>query len=142
VLDVKHAIDMADQYWGGGPGIAIQHTIPRKSLPPPRTSLPVLPRHARLRAWIQRRVRRLVHGWWAWELIAAAVSVAATVALDALLASADQHLQETWTVGSTQLTLNTLVAIIATIIRASLLLVVAGALNQRYVYRGGGWITL
>lgn len=106
--------------------------VPRKctyrSLNPKK--LPVLPRHVRLRAWIRQHGRQLVHGWWAWELIAATVSVAATAALVGLLADADQRRQQTWAVGNTQLTFNTIVVAIGTIIRSSLLLVVAGALNQ------------
>jgi Protein of unknown function (DUF3176) len=76
------------------------------------------------------RWRRLVHGWWTWELIAAAVTVAAMLGLIDLLAQADRHPRQSWVIGGSQLTLNTLVAAISTVIRSSLLLLVAGALNQ------------
>ena len=52
------------------------------------------------------------------------------IALIGVLAGADQHKQKNWAVGGTELTLNTIVAAIGTIIRSSLLLAVAGALNQ------------
>lgn len=100
-----------------------QHTIRRKPLPT-TSSQP------HQRTWISRHGRSLVHGWWAWELIAASVSVAAMIALIGVLAGADKHKQKNWAVGGTELTLNTVVAAIGTIIRSSLLLAVAGALNQ------------
>lgn len=114
---------MTDQQAGAVPGV-------RARLLPSSKKLPVLPRRVRLVAWIRRYGRQCVRFWWAWELIAATVSAVAMVALVALLAKADQHQQQTWGVGNTQLTLNTIVAAIGTIIRSSLLLVVAGALNQ------------
>lgn len=122
-FDVSHVTNMADQQSGTVPKVGVHHS-------PSRKKLPVLPRHVRVRAWIRRCGRQFVHGWWAWELIAATVSVAAMVALVALLAEADQQQQQNWAVGNTQLTLNTVVVAIGTIIRSSLLLVVAGALNQ------------
>lgn len=92
--------------------------------------LPSLPRHIRLGNWFRLRGRYVVHGWWAWELIAATVSVAATIALIVLLSEVDRRPQQTWAVGSTQITLNSVVVAIATLVRTSLLLVVAGAVNQ------------
>jgi Protein of unknown function (DUF3176) len=71
-----------------------------------------------------------VRGWWAWELISAIVCVVATVALIVPLARTDGSQQQSWEIGRTQLSLNALVAVISTVIRASLLLIVAGALNQ------------
>lgn len=95
-----------------------------------RKPLPTASAQTRQRTWISRHGRSLVHGWWAWELIAASVSVAAMIALIGVLAGADKHKQKNWAVGGTELTLNTVVAAIGTIIRSSLLLAVAGALNQ------------
>lgn len=95
-----------------------------------RKELPAVPQRARLKAWTAQRGRRLVHGWWAWELIAASISILAMVTLIVVLVEADQHQQQSWAVGNTQLTLNTIVAAIGTVIRSSLLLAVAGALNQ------------
>jgi len=43
---------------------------------------------------------------------------------------ADGRQQQTWTIGNAQLTLNTIVVAISTVMRSSLLLVVGGALNQ------------
>ncbi|MCJ1323095.1 hypothetical protein MMC15_008447 [Xylographa vitiligo] len=95
-----------------------------------RKKLPTLPRHISIWARPRRGWRRWLRGWWIWESAAAGVSLTATVVLIALLAQADRRQQQAWAVGSTQLTLNTLVAAVATVIRTSLLLVVAGALNQ------------
>lgn len=114
---------MADQQSGAIPGKSVHRSLSRKKLP-------VLPRHVRFSTWVRGHGRQFVHGWWAWELIAATVLVTAMVVLIALLAKADQRQQQNWTVGNTQLTFNTIIVAIGTIIRSSLLLVVAGALNQ------------
>jgi len=74
--------------------------------------------------------RSIMRGWWAWELIAATVSILAMAGLLAVLLYVDRHKQRVWNVGGTQLTVNTIIAAIGTIMRSSLLLVVAGALNQ------------
>ncbi|MCJ1405627.1 hypothetical protein MMC11_008855 [Xylographa trunciseda] len=95
-----------------------------------RKKLPTLPRHISLWARLRRSARRWFRGWWIWELAAAGVSLAATVALVVLLAQADRRQPQAWAVGGMELTLNTLVAAIATVMRTSLLLVVASALNQ------------
>lgn len=58
------------------------------------------------------------------------VSLTAMVILVIVLAQADQHQQPSWAVAGTELTLNTVVAAIGTVIRTSLYIVVAGALNQ------------
>jgi hypothetical protein len=62
-----------------------------------------------------------VHQRWAWEPNAATVSVAAMGALIVVLAEADPQQQQTWAVGNTQLTLNTIVVAIGTVMRSSLL---------------------
>ncbi|KFX93220.1 hypothetical protein O988_06926 [Pseudogymnoascus sp. VKM F-3808] len=95
-----------------------------------RKSLSTLPRYARILTSLRRRGRKLVRGWWAWELIAATISLVATVALISVLLSVDRHEQRAWNIGGTQLTINTIIAALGTIIRLSLLLVVGGALNQ------------
>ena len=58
------------------------------------------------------------------------MSLAATLVLVVLLVQADRRQQQAWAAGGTQLTLNTLLAAVATVVRTSLLLVVTGALNQ------------
>lgn len=95
-----------------------------------RKKLPSLPQHIHLWAVIKRWNRRLFYRWWTWELVAASVMIAATIGLIALLAQANQRPQETWAIGNTQLTLNTLVVAISTIMRSALMLAVGGALNQ------------
>ena len=73
---------------------------------------------------------KVVHAWWLWEVAAAIVLIVATIALIVVLKTADQQQQRPWLVGNTQLTLNTVIAIVSIIMRASLLVMVGGALNQ------------
>ena len=68
--------------------------------------------------------------WWAWEIVAAVLSMSAVVALVVVLGDADQQQQRPWLIDDTQLTLNTIIAIISTVLRATLLVMVSGALNQ------------
>ena len=101
------------------------------ALPPPRQKdLPPIPWHTRLVSKVKHTPKRLVHWWWTWELLASALSIIATVALIAVLRQADGNAQQSWMIGNTELTLNTIVAGISTVIRAALLVAVAGALNQ------------
>lgn len=92
--------------------------------------LRTLPRLVGLISKIKKRWSKLTHNWWAWEISAAVVSVGASAALITVLAKANGRQQQFWNIGSTQLTLNTVVAILSTVIRAALLVTVAGALNQ------------
>ncbi len=71
-----------------------------------------------------------LYGWWAWELVAAVVAVAAMGALLGVLAAADGQPQQSWAIGNTQLTINSIIAAIGTVVRLALLATVAGALNQ------------
>ena len=68
--------------------------------------------------------------WWVWEIVAAIISMSAAIALIVILRDADQQQQRPWFIGNTQLTLNTTIAIISTILRTTLLVMVSGALNQ------------
>ena len=96
-----------------------------------RKSLPKLPRHVGPLSKIKRIFADFISNqWWTWEIAAACVSIGATIALIVILKNADQQQQRPWNIGNTQLTLNTVIAIISIIIRASLLVMVAGALNQ------------
>ena len=52
------------------------------------------------------------------------------LAIVVVLAEADKHQQQTWSIGNTQLTINAIIAALATVARSSLLVAVAGALNQ------------
>ena len=97
---------------------------------PRQKELPPVPWHAHLFSKLGRLCKRLVRWWWTWELLASALSIAATIALIVVLWQADGNAQQSWMIGSTQLTLNTIVAAISTVIRAALLVAVAGALNQ------------
>jgi hypothetical protein len=72
----------------------------------------------------------LVQYWWAWELSSAAVSTIATCGLVAALVDADERPLQFITLGPAQFTLNSYVAAFSTVIRASLLVTVAGPLNQ------------
>lgn len=95
-----------------------------------RKLLPTLPWHVGPLSRLKRGCNSVIYTWWAWEYAGAIVSIAATIALVVVLREADQQQQRPWMIGSTQLTLNTVVAIISTVIRASLLVMTAGALNQ------------
>lgn len=95
-----------------------------------RKSLPTLPRHVGPISRLERTCKNVLYTWWAWEYAAAVVSIGATITLVVVLREADQQQQQPWIIGSTELTLNTVVAIISTTIRASLLVMTAGALNQ------------
>ena len=97
---------------------------------PRQKDLPLIPWHTQLLSKLKRSCKRLVRWWWAWELLASALSIAATIALIAVLWQADNNTQHSWIIGNTELTLNTIVAAISTIIRAALLVTVEGALNQ------------
>jgi hypothetical protein len=92
--------------------------------------LPVVPRHRRILFQITFVCKRLVRYWWAWEFLAAAMSITATIALIIVLREADGRAQRSFHIGAAQLTLNTIVAAISTIIRSSLMVTVAGALSQ------------
>ena len=122
-LRSSSTIVMTDQQLSQSSVSPSRHSLCNKKLPP-------LPLHSCLWVLVQRFYQRYVSGWWAWELLSAAVSVLAMIGLFALLLQADKRQQESWTIGNTQLTLNTLVAVISTIMRSSLLLSVAGSLNQ------------
>ena len=73
---------------------------------------------------------KLAHDWWAWECVASAISIAATAGLVATLAVTDGDKQPEWGVGSARITLNAIVAAMATVIRTALTIVVGGALSQ------------
>lgn len=79
---------------------------------------------------IRAHWERLWSFWWAWEVWSAFFALAATVALIIVLQQADGRQQQSLAIGVTQLTLNTTVAIISTMIRAALLVMVTGALHQ------------
>jgi hypothetical protein len=68
--------------------------------------------------------------WWPWEVFAATISIAATVALIAVLHSVNGHPLQSASFGDAQISINTVVAAITTIIRTSLLVTIAGPLNQ------------
>lgn len=95
-----------------------------------RKLLPTLPRHVGPISRLKRTCKNIIYTWWAWEYAGALVSIGATIFLVVVLREADQQQQRPWMIGRTQLTLNTVVAIISTVIRASLLVMTAGALNQ------------
>ena len=92
--------------------------------------LPALPCHARLLSSFKCGSQRLVKHWWAWEILAAALSIAATIGLVVILAKSDGVSLESLSFGAAHLSLNTIVAAVSTVIRAALAVTVAGALNQ------------
>ena len=92
--------------------------------------LPILPRYVRALSQFQQKCKALVRYWWAWELLAAAVSIIATINLIVVLAVNNGKSLQAPLFGYSQFSLNGLVAAISTVVRTSLLLVVGGALNQ------------
>ena len=52
------------------------------------------------------------------------------VAIVVILAEANEQQQQTWAFGNTQLTVNAVIAAIGTVSRSTILVAVAGALNQ------------
>ena len=96
----------------------------------PEKHLPILPRHVRALSLCKRKCKALIRYWWAWELLAAAISISATVILIAVLRVNDGQPLQAPLFGYSEFSINGLVAAISTVIRTSLLLVVGGALNQ------------
>lgn len=72
----------------------------------------------------------LIFKWWVCEIGASIISIGGSITLLVVLKNADQGPQRPWIIGNTQLTLNTVVAIVSTVIRASLIVMISGALNQ------------
>ena len=92
--------------------------------------LPVLPSHIHLYSKVKLWCKGLVRYWWAWELLAAALSIVATIVLIVILRINDGQPQQSFSFGAAQFSLNALIAAISTVVRASLLVATAGALNQ------------
>ena len=93
--------------------------------------LPSLPKHVLRIAKIKRSCANVIYtSFWGWEYAAVLVSAVATITLILLLKSADQQQKRSWTIGNTQLTLNALIAIISSMIRASLVVLLSGSLTQ------------
>jgi hypothetical protein len=91
---------------------------------------PVPPWRTRYLTTFKRSWQSFVHYWWAWEFLAATLSLLATAALIATLVVTDGRPLQSMTFGSVQISLNAFVAAISTVIRTSLLVTVAGPLNQ------------
>ena len=95
---------------------------------PNEKPLPTVPPHVRLLSRVKSWIKGLVRWWWAWEVLATTLSIAATVTLIAVLTQANGRVKTSWSLG--KLTLNATVAAISTIVRAALLVAIAGPLNQ------------
>ena len=92
--------------------------------------LRTVPPYARLFSLFRSRCKRRVQWWWAWKVLATAIPIAATLSLIIVLSQADGRVQKYWTYGAAQLPINTIVALLSTVIRAALLVAVTGALSQ------------
>ncbi|KAJ9616709.1 hypothetical protein H2200_000428 [Cladophialophora chaetospira] len=106
-------------------------SIPLQKLSPAKIlRFPVVPK----RRWASFELRRswqtFTQGWWLWELLASALSFAATIALIVTLAITDGHEQQSYGIARAKLTLNAIVAAISTVIRTALMFAVSGALSQ------------
>ena len=88
------------------------------------------PAHARLALCIRKLYRRLSRPWWAWEIFSAIISLVATISLLVVILQVDKQEQQFWAIGGTLLIINTIVVGIGIVLRTTLLLAVAGALNQ------------
>ena len=97
---------------------------------PPEKELPIVPAHIRIFTILLRKCKALVRHWWAWDYLAAATSVVAMIILIITLAENDGQLQQSFWLGAVPISLNALVAAISTVMRTSLAVTVAGALNQ------------
>lgn len=92
--------------------------------------LPTVLPYARLFSLFRSRCKGLVQWLWAWDVLATAISIAATIFLIIMLSQPNRHLQRSWTFGAAQLTINTIVALLSTVIRAILLVALTAALRQ------------
>jgi hypothetical protein len=92
--------------------------------------LPSLSKGCHIFARFRRACKHVVRSWWAWEILAGIVSLVAVGALMFVLVATDGQQQRLLQIGSLQVSLNTVVAAISTVLRTSLIVTVAGPLNQ------------
>ena len=97
---------------------------------PASKTAPAIPWYKRLLSFIGRTCMSIVEYWWAWEILGAILSIAATASLIAVLAYEDGRVQQPLPFGATTISLNTIVAALSTVIRTSLAVAIAGPLNQ------------
>lgn len=77
------------------------------------------------------RADTILHNWWLWESLSAVLGILAVVALYEILRAYDQQLVPQWNLPrNTTITLNTVVSILSTVIRGSLLLPIAECISQ------------
>ena len=62
--------------------------------------LPIVAPYARLFSLLRGRYKGLVQWWWAWEVLATAISIAPIVSLTVVLSHADGRLQKPWAFGA------------------------------------------
>ena len=116
----------------GPPPLVSPTTRPAQAVPPGTIARKPLP--VSTQSQLKPRSRsgwwRLGQYWWAWQILAAALSLAATAALIITLIEIDGHKQYTLKIGHAHVTLNAIIALISTVIRTSLFVTVGGALSQ------------
>ena len=78
--------------------------------------LPTVAPYVRLVSLLGGRCKGLVQWWWAWEVLATAIAIAPIVSLAVVLSQSDGCLRKSWAFGATQLTFNTIVAFLSTVI--------------------------
>ena len=105
--------------------------VPELGFPAPlEKKLPAVPIHIRYLSILSQGCKALVRHWWAWDFLAAGLSILAAIALIALLTKNNGQLQQPFWLGIIPVSLNVLVVAISTVVRTSLLVTVAGAFNQ------------
>ncbi|KAI0097971.1 hypothetical protein GGR51DRAFT_566012 [Nemania sp. FL0031] len=92
--------------------------------------LPVLSKRITFASRLSLACKRLMQYWWAWELLAATLSITAAVALVIVLIEYDERPQQDIAMGTLNFSLNALVAALSTVLRSSLMVAVTGPLNQ------------
>jgi hypothetical protein len=83
-------------------------------------------------AWVgaQRGWESLVRYWWVWECLSATISFIAVIVLIGTLTEADGRALQSISFGAAHFSLNSYIAAISTVVRTSLLVTIAGPLNQ------------
>jgi hypothetical protein len=95
-----------------------------------KTSCRPSPWYITISSSFKQGCKRITNDPWVLEYLAATLAISAVAALIAVLAQANDLPQHAFTIGNTQVTLNTLVAAISTVTRAALLVTLGGTLSQ------------
>jgi hypothetical protein len=95
-----------------------------------RERFPKITDHRRVITRIRTFCKRLVHFCWVWEILTASIPICAAVALVTVLLNTDERQQAPIQIGSVEVSLNAIVAAIATILKTSLNVTIEDPKNQ------------